>query len=78
MYTKERPTSYADQYADEYDDNQEEELSEEEILATAIENIDEVYEATINSIDDGEEEGLLTYEEAQELRAKLTTNTNKS
>jgi len=70
MYTKERPTRYANQYADEYDDNQEEELSEEEILATAIENIDEVYEATINSIDDGEEEGLLTYEEAQELRAQ--------
>lgn len=68
----ERPT-VANSYVEDYEDDgydEDEELSEEEVLAAAIENIDEVYALTIQSIDDGEEEGTLSYEEAEELRAQ--------
>ena len=71
MYTVERPR-VADSRIEDYEDDEygEDEVSEEEILAEAIENIDEVYALTIQDIDAGEEEGQLSYEEAEELRAQ--------
>lgn len=68
----ERPrvaNSRVQDYEETYD-NDEERISEEEVLAAAIENIDEVYALTIQDINAGEEEGTLSYEEAEELRAQ--------
>lgn len=67
----ERPTVANSRIEDyEEDGYEDDEVSEEEVLAAAIENIDEVYALTIEDIDAGEEEGQLSYEEAEELRAQ--------